>query len=258
METIVIFFFIFILIYVWLRNLHKHCQNRVILCEKPTFFFGNLTSVFLSKECLNDNANKFRGETFFGFYSLWKPCLVIRDPKIVKDILIRDFKTHFYDRPWANDKHVDRLVYYILLNLKNPIRKKVRSQNTPLFTLAKLKLISLMLKYTEKLIKHLKQNKNETIDFKVITKKYSLEVITSCAFGIEANGFTNENSEIVRTANYLCNFDNTSRPLQMFSYFYMPFLVYMLRLKLIEPKSLKIYSGKMLSFVKKQESREMI
>lgn len=245
-KIVAIFCLIIVLVYFWLKRIYTYWQDKGVPCEKPILFFGNLKDVFLSKECFNDNIkklyNKFKNESYFGYYSLWKPCLVIRDPDLVKDVLIKDFHKFFYDRPWANDKKADPLGYYSLVLLKNPLWKKVRTQITPLFSLAKLKLMMpLMIKCDEELIKYLKQNDGKVIDFNSVIRKKNLNEIASCAFGIEANSFKEEISDLELATRKMLDFNNKSLAFQMFAYFYTPNLVSYLNMKFVESKSGKFF-----------------
>ena len=71
-----------------------------------------------------------------------------------------------------------------------------------------------------KLIQNLEQfaDKNEEFEIKECLGKYSMDTIASCAFGVDSQSFTNENSPFVKYAKTLftSNFKDAFKLLMMF------------------------------------------
>jgi cytochrome P450 family 6 len=80
-----------------LSEKHKYFEKRGIVSPKPEFFFGNLKDVFFKRRhisrCIDDIYKKYKDkEQLVGFYNITTPYLLIIDPELVKQIVIKDFK----------------------------------------------------------------------------------------------------------------------------------------------------------------------
>lgn len=100
------------LIYFYLRNKFNYFQNRGIICDPPTLLLGNLngigTKIHIS-QYLKSIYEKFKFDNkVCGFYLLHQATLVVLDLDLIKDILIRDFRS-FADRGVYNDEVNDPL-----------------------------------------------------------------------------------------------------------------------------------------------------
>lgn len=64
------------------------------------YLFGHFKSTFAQKESIGSfilRLYKSTKEPFIGIYSIFRPILLVRDPEIVRNILIKDF-SYFTDR----------------------------------------------------------------------------------------------------------------------------------------------------------------
>ena len=79
----------------------------------------------------------------------------------------------------------------------------LRSTFSPIFTSGKLKL---MMQFIANVSQDLANEfskaaeKGATIDMKEVMSKYSMDTIASCAFGVNAESFSNENSKFAENA----------------------------------------------------------
>ena len=75
-------------------------KKRNISGPKPVFFFGNVIDIMFSGIALPQYIKKLY-ETYtgrmIGLYMRTTPVLVLKDPELIKDVLIRDF-SKFTDR----------------------------------------------------------------------------------------------------------------------------------------------------------------
>ncbi len=137
------------------------------------------------------------GEKFFGTYAApgWKPVLVIRDLKLVKDICIRDFG-HFVDRHSAlgvyggdGPTETDRLWQNQLNSLKGDKWKRARSRVTPIFTPGKLKLlVPSIVGISERLGRHFEvaADSGSELELCGLFKKFSMDAMATNIFGVDA------------------------------------------------------------------------
>jgi cytochrome P450 len=75
-----------------------------------------------------------------GIFSFDKPSLLIRDPEMVKNILVKDFQT-FMDHIISFDEKIDPLIGNSLFVLKGQIWRHLRTNLTPVFTSRKIKMM---------------------------------------------------------------------------------------------------------------------
>ncbi|KAF7285757.1 hypothetical protein GWI33_010125 [Rhynchophorus ferrugineus] len=134
-------------------------------------------------------------EDYMGIFIIDKPVLLIRSPKLVKDILLKDFAT-FPDRCVVSPESKP-LASNMMFFKKGPMWKAIRSKMTPVFTSGKLKAMStLIAKEAEQLNEYIGKHCNKpNLEAKEICAKYSTNVIAICAFGVSAKCFESEDAE---------------------------------------------------------------
>lgn len=79
---------------------------------KPNFFFGNMADAILLRKSLSEVYreiyNNLASHKFGGVYVLREPTFIIRDPELVKNVLVKDF-AYFCDRGISVNPEVDPL-----------------------------------------------------------------------------------------------------------------------------------------------------
>ena len=78
------------------------------------------------------------------------------------------------------------------------------------------------------------KHSGDKIEIRDVMKKYAVDIISSCAFGINAYCLKNEKSEILEVATKLGDFKPLLRNFVVFSYFFGPKLVDIFRLSLLD------------------------
>jgi len=142
LDGILILITLMIIFYLYMTRKFKYWKKRGILETAPPIpFFGNFADCLLFKKSpanyLKEIYDQAKGLPYIGFYLMDKPILLIRDPELVKNILVKDFN-YFNDR-YINADPNDRLGYASLFFLRNPDWKIVRNKITPFFTSGKMK-----------------------------------------------------------------------------------------------------------------------
>jgi cytochrome P450 len=75
-----------------------------------------------------------------GIFSFDKPSLLIRDPELVKNILVKDFQT-FMEHIVSFEEKFDPLFSNSLVALKGQFWHNLRTHLTPVFTSRKMKMM---------------------------------------------------------------------------------------------------------------------
>lgn len=122
--------------------LFGHFKDAVLFKSPPGFYLGEL---YKNTEL-----------PFVGFYIFHKPALLLRDPEVIKQIVIKDFN-NFSDRNFAGSVQKDSIGMKNLFGLRNPEWKYLRSKITPTLTRLKLKqMFALMMKTGEPMLDYIK------------------------------------------------------------------------------------------------------
>ncbi|KAK4873069.1 hypothetical protein RN001_015098 [Aquatica leii] len=203
MECCLVFLLVIaIAILIVFKRSFNYWKKKGVYTPTPSIPFGNAKNAVMQKCCfgieLKDVYNHFKEKSlsFGGYYFLTSPIFIPVDLDVIKQILITDFD-HFTDRTYFLQKY-DPLSQH-LFALKGAEWKEMRSKLTPAFTASKNRMLfETVLMCVKDLITVLDNaaEMNEKIDIKDISSRLAIDVIASCAFGIEVDSLKNPNSEI--------------------------------------------------------------
>jgi cytochrome P450 family 6 len=199
MELILSFLFIVILIYLADRYFLNYWSRLGVKQVDGSFLFGNIKDVILQRRSmatvfkeLHDATKK---ERFVGVYLSYRPALLVNDPKMIRDILIKDFMS-FHDRGIYADEKNDILTGNIW-TLSGQRWKDLRVKLSSLFTSVKLKRMfptlvdcaNVFQKYIEDQVK----SGNNIMDIYEIAARFTTKCISSVAFGVEIDCINDPN-----------------------------------------------------------------
>ncbi|XP_015114497.1 probable cytochrome P450 6a13 [Diachasma alloeum] len=169
--------------------------------KKPTILFGNFRDLLLFRksqaEGVKEMYNWFPDSRFFGVFRVRSPILILRDPELIKAINVKDFSC-FTNRGIPVNSQ-DPLSAH-LFNLEGKKWKGLRSKLTPLFSSCKIKRMFYLLVECHEKFEKLIDASRGVVEVRGLAAKFSIDVIGSCAFGIQMNALTNEESEFHKAA----------------------------------------------------------
>ncbi|XP_026678357.1 cytochrome P450 9e2-like, partial [Diaphorina citri] len=184
---------------------YDHWKKRGVVFEKPILLFGNLKERMLFRQSFHEYQRdayfKFEGHPYAGLYEGRRPSLMLRDPELIKHVMVRDFE-HFVDRPTFRLRS-PAYTRNMLINLKGNEWKQVRQIMTPAFTSGKLKQMhSLVEQCGKQMEEYFDSNITEgnpklEIELKDFLGRFTLDVIATCAFGVESNSIKFPESELI-------------------------------------------------------------
>ena len=202
-EILCILVVLFLFIYYYCTMNYDFWKVQGVLGPKPSFPLGNFQDVMLSRKTLGDYLNviykDFKDEPMVGIFARTTPVLILKDPEYIKDVLIKDF-AKFPNRGLNIHEKVEPLSQH-LFNLESVRWKPLRNKLSPVFTSGKLKeMFYLLLESSDHLEKYLETivTKNEPIECRDLTAKFTANVIGSCAFGININSLCDEENEFLK------------------------------------------------------------
>lgn len=217
--------------YLYHKN-YSFWQCRNVPYDKPFFLFGSFYNIAVRKEHIFERIRTIYNQfstPYVGIYIFHQPVLLIRSPEILRKVLVKDFDK-FTNRNIATNEAVDPLAFHTLFIAKDAVWRNLRAKLSPVFTSGKMKLMfPLMQECVEDLHEFLDSNKEE-IEIKMTMKKYSVDIISTCAFGINTYCFRDDNSEILKMATKLVDFKSFIRSISIFSFFFLPTFVDIFRL----------------------------
>lgn len=188
--------------YLYVKNSFSYWKRKKVPFIEPTFPFGNFKNTFLQRISFADRLKEIynsSSEPFVGFFTAINPTLMIRDPKIIQDIMIRDFAS-FHDRFFPINPEIDPMAENLFLQ-RGEKWKYYRSKLTPAFSSAKLKgMFGTIVKCGNSLEEYFKKfaESGETLDVGEVFASFATNVIASIGFGIEIDCIKDPNSEFRR------------------------------------------------------------
>jgi cytochrome P450 family 6 len=145
---------------------------------------------------IRDIYNSLEGHRYGGVYMICRPRLFLREPDLIKDVLVKDFST-FHDRGVYMNEETNPLSGH-LFSLPGKRWRNLRIKLTPTFTSGKLKIMFPRLVECGDELKLCVESiagRGEVTEVKDILARFSTDVISSCAFGIDCNCLKNEDAE---------------------------------------------------------------
>ena len=232
-------------VYVYFKVSFSYWKKRNVPYAKPTFPFGNFGDIIFFRETLGlvfENIYKeLDGEKYGGTYALTKPGFIFRDPDIIKNVLVKDFSS-FHDRGFFIDEELEPLTGHLFL-LSGHRWRNLRVKLSPTFTSGKMKMMfQTLIDCGIELGNILEKSASieESIEIKDILARYSTDIISSCAFGIQCNCLKNPDAEFRQWGRkiFAPSFRNAVIPLIAST---VPSLLRVLKVHLLDPKISKYF-----------------
>lgn len=224
-------------IYYLVRRRYGVWERKGLFFIKPVFPFGNFANLMLQKKSFGETVGdlyKGTDEPVVGIWSAFRPSLLIRDPDVVRQVLIKDFNT-FHDRGIYSDEKRDPLSGH-LFALPGEKWRKMRSKLSPTFTSGKLKgMFSTLVDCGGPLDRYVANVADEqgTIEVREILAQYTTNIIASVAFGIEVDCIADPENEFRRFGRKVFT-TSFSKGILRVVVFLLPSLVPWLGLKIVE------------------------
>ncbi|XP_051801040.1 zinc finger protein 224-like isoform X2 [Acanthochromis polyacanthus] len=169
---------------------------------KPIMYMGTITKqndVYYIGDC--ENAQKYG--RIWGVYEFRKPMLVVADPDMLRTILVKECFTYFTNR---RNLRMNGDLYDSVSIAEDNQWRRIRNILTPAFTSGRIKeMYRIMKHHSHKLTDSLqsKAQNEEILTLKDVFGAYSMDVMASCAFGIDMDSNTNPSNPLITNASKL-------------------------------------------------------
>lgn len=93
--------------YLYVKNKYQYWEKKNVVHTETVFPFGSIKGAISQLTIgvvMKNLYERYRGEPFFGAWIFFTPTLFVRNPELVKNILVKDFN-NFHDRGvYVNEK----------------------------------------------------------------------------------------------------------------------------------------------------------
>lgn len=239
-EILYILLLTFWIVYLYFVKDYGYWEERDVPHLPAVFPCGSLWETVLGTRYWGTSFQEvymeYKNERYVGFTDVRRPCLLLRDPDLIKLILRDDFD-HFTDHSWIDTNPKDYMMKH-LFNMKGHEWKDMRMKLAPAYTAAKMKMMFFLIKKSSDVLREVLDNetkKSEIVDVKQILSRFSMDVFAACAFGLDIDSLSNKDSEFYQTCRrpFILNFKSL---LKMYIYNAFPVFTKLHCFDFLDPK----------------------
>uniref|UniRef100_A0A1B6EDM3 Cytochrome P450 n=1 Tax=Clastoptera arizonana TaxID=38151 RepID=A0A1B6EDM3_9HEMI len=239
---------------------HSYWKKRGIPYLQPLPLVGNMLDSFLRRknaaQIYADIYSKFPKEPICGFYKMLTPSLVIRSPKLIQQVLVKDFYS-FHDNDIYMAKEVDPYINRNPFVSTGDDWKINRAAMSPAFTSGKLKnVFPLMKDISHQMEDYLDNNLSKYIEAKELAFLFSSDIIANCAFGIKSNSFMERDHLFQKLSEKLM--ENFHSPFFAFAITTLPALGRILKLRFVPEDVYKFLKEALMQVKEHREKNNIV
>ncbi|XP_077289276.1 cytochrome P450 9e2-like isoform X2 [Arctopsyche grandis] len=257
---LVFFLIVLVLLYHYYTATHNYFREKGIPFKKPKIIVGNIAErIFLKISFHEFNIaiyKYFDGLPYGGYFEGRRPLLLIRCPELLKTIMIKDFD-HFVDRNTIMNSRAPDSIKKMLINLKGKEWKGVRAILTPAFSSSKLRgMENLVQQCGRQMVEFLKNRTGDNdLEMKEFIGRFTLEVIGSCAFGLDCASLKDPNAQFVKDAAKFTDISIFNRAIFFFILTFCPHALRFLRFNFFNTEALQSLSDVVMGKKQKREDK---
>lgn len=196
-----------------------HLTSYILPSTKSTFPLQGLREIgrkYHICEITKQHYDKHKSKgPFCGFFVNLNPAAIITDLDLVQDIMVHDFY-NFHDRGLYYNEYHDPLSAHVFA-LKGDGWETLRKKLAPFFSPAKMEsmfpMVLQIAKHLQNMLDKLIDANETDIEMKGVFGKYTMDVIGSCAFGIDCSTLQDENEQFAEMGRKF--FEQSIQPMPM-------------------------------------------
>nr|UUB32654.1 cytochrome P450 CYP347D1 [Dendroctonus rhizophagus] len=198
-----------VLVIFFIRRRFSYCERKGVPAPKAWSFFGNVLQSFTQKKTVGqifrEIYHTYDTLPLVGAYRTNEPVLIVRDPELISQILVKDSHV-FFNNDFSVDPKLDPMQGASPFVQKDQQWRTTRTMLSPGFTSGKMKrLFPLIVKVNQRLSKYLESQPNielgHTVETQILCRRFTLDNVALAAFGIDGKCFESEESDFMRLAN---------------------------------------------------------
>lgn len=233
---------------------------------EPRFIVGNSWPLFSKKlsifDFIKSTYDQFATEKAFGIFGMRSPIVIVRDPEMVKHLVVKEFD-HFADHRVFVDEKIDSLLGNSLITMKGQKWRDMRTTLSPAFTGSKMRLMfQLIVELCEQLVGHLDQdistdvNTVKEYEMKELCGRFTNDIIALCAFGLKVNSLEG-GTEFYDCGSRIMDFMHPSKAWKILLTRISPKLVSLLRIKIIDEEAKAYFKRTVLNTMDIREKKSI-
>ncbi|KAF9801129.1 hypothetical protein SFRURICE_005723 [Spodoptera frugiperda] len=241
----IIIFLLLVTIYLKYVEIYSFWRKKGVIGPTPYPFVGNYAPFIFGRlseaDLLRKIYEQYPNERFVGMYKGVRPVLLLRDPELIKLVMVKDFK-YFSDRCIEQTLQLAKSVFTLKGNEEWHAKRKLM---TPLYTSSKLsKILPCIQKSADNYAKYVNYLINNNIDHEIhnLQSKFMLQNVGILTFGVEIDPFFGDNELETALIETTINPHLINSPLHIANYV-CPSL-----LKMLAPLFRIIYLRRLMSF----------
>lgn len=211
-------------VYLFLKRKFSYFERKGIPHVKPSMPMGNMEGLgkkFHFVHLMQKVYDKCKGQdVVVGLYNMIIPTLLVTDLELIKSITVKDFNS-FTDRgiPVNEDEPITAHLFAI----GGEKWRFLRNKFSPVFTSGKIKFMyNTISSKGDSFVEAIdKASSRGSVEMKEISTRFTIDVISSCAFGVESNTLKEEQSEVLKIFKQI--FAGEGRGIQFFFFFLLNF-----------------------------------
>nr|ADE05584.1 cytochrome P450 6AB13 [Manduca sexta] len=194
---------VFTCLYYYGVRTFDYWKKKGVKHDPPLPYFGNNLKQFMQQASMcmmaTEVYKKYPEEKVVGFYRGTSPELVVRDPEIIKRVLVTDFNC-FYARGFNPHKKVIEPLLKNVFFADGDLWKLIRQRFTPAFSTGKLKAMFPLITERAEKLQVLAEDivDEEYYDVRELMARYTTDFIGVCGFGINMDTMSDDNSQFRR------------------------------------------------------------
>ncbi|KAJ6633344.1 Cytochrome P450 9e2 [Pseudolycoriella hygida] len=233
------------LLYKLLQHKEEYFLRKAIPYAKPKFIVGSREDFLLRNSALTETVrkwyNEFPNDKVSGIFEFSTPAFIVRDPKLLKKLTVKDFDS-FPDHRMFLSEEADPLFGRALFSLQGQKWRDMRSTLSPAFTGSKMRQMfelvsSVGQQVATTLNAQIKNGGDSSFEFKELARKFTVDTIATCAFGIEVNSFAHPKNDFIRISGKISNFNSFLTMLKFIGYFMIPKLMRLLKVRIFDEET---------------------
>ncbi|CAK1596574.1 unnamed protein product [Parnassius mnemosyne] len=208
------------------KRMHKYFLDRDLKYNPGIPLFGNVfQSTFLKRHMVEDIDavyREFPNEKYVGYIEGTSPIILIRDPEVIKHITVKDFD-HFVNHKMFFPEDIEPMFGDSIFMMKDDKWRDMLTMLSPSFTGSKIRqMMPFMTDISKNVIQYLKDHISEDIDVGNLMRRYTNDVIASCAFGCQVNSLKDKENDFYKIGQALFTMNSTWQRFKLFFVMHIP------------------------------------
>lgn len=199
-DCVLLVFVACFLLYRYAARHRNFWRDQGVVYEELSVVFGPVMRLITKPACLSDQERCQKMGRIFGIFEGGKPTLIVSDPDLVKQVLVKDF--HLL--PNRRQRRFDDDILSNMMVFATVERwRRIRPAASPAFSTGKLRKMHALIQDCAKVTcQHLRNAAERAgdIDVKQFYGHYALDVIARCAFATKLNSHTDTTNKFVTEA----------------------------------------------------------